>query len=392
MVINFNGGGGSDISLSAITFTANTAVTVSDGGYSAITVNVPTGQTYNIEQSKSVTATTNGTVTIEPSSFNTHYIFVDKVGGGGCYFSVYAESYIPYFAGTKLYRFNYINDETSYIDFFIGSGMTTGDNGNGVTQFSNIDIDDSHWNASDYGNYTLYTGGVLTQLFFSGFSKNNGVVTSYDLPSFDVMSAVTLEVNVPEPVGDGFSLTHPFPSNQNVYLGFTEVFEYTNIRIYFDVEVYYPLDSDENHYYFWSSDDGELSNYRLSVSSGMVEMQMGAESCRVDKEDDNVHIIGQMIYNQGEFTLSLLNVDNGLVGYASGNSMMPNLVLVLLDGFSFANEPIIFNALKVYGDGDLIRDYQRYDEFTIIDNVTQETYLVMGYEVGEIGNTQEEEL
>ena len=167
--------------LSAVTFTTNTAVTISDGGYSAITVNVPqTGSSLNVEANKPYTATTNGNYTITPSSGIT--TVTDRFDSDDdCYYITATTSGYPL---TGRYYLFYIEDEfdssKGQIDVYIENGY--------------LDYDDSDW-----------YGGEIVDLSVSRdidlYIKNaNNNFDWYPLEDFDyhydAMSAVSLNVNV----------------------------------------------------------------------------------------------------------------------------------------------------------------------------------------------------
>jgi len=166
--------------MSAVTFTANTAVTLSDGGYSAVTVNVPqTGTSLNVETNKPFTATSNGNYTITPSSYG-----VVSVYGGTHSFFIKTKGYTDntYIGHIE----NWNNTERIDISWNASNNSLTADTTNwDITDINDIDIDvDSHGNDvleidfDDYGGIWFGDGDTGT--------------------TYDAMSAVSLTVNVPQ--------------------------------------------------------------------------------------------------------------------------------------------------------------------------------------------------
>ena len=170
--------------LSAVTFTTNTAVTISDGGYSAITVNVPqTGSSLNVEANKSYTANTNGTYTITPSSFQ-------LVVNEGIKRITFDASQYP---NEGEYDLGRIYDSSR--DYYIEVEFWNGE----------IDYDDTNWpSGGNYRKYVYRTGDTKMQIEFENLSFEDedvewvGNETGY---TYDVMSAVTLNVNVKQQFG-----------------------------------------------------------------------------------------------------------------------------------------------------------------------------------------------
>ena len=149
-----------------------------ENGYSAITVNVPTGQTYNIEENKPFTATSNGSYTIEPSNWSVSY------SGNGRTIIFEKKGNSSPSAKTLVYDIEYSDNPSSYIEISILP--------NGI-----IDYDDDDWNFSKYGGFSWR---VLNNLYYIEFYDvawiDLDVVTETNEGRYDVMSAVSLNVNV----------------------------------------------------------------------------------------------------------------------------------------------------------------------------------------------------
>ena len=168
--------------MSAVTFTANTAVTLSDGSYSAVTVDVPqTGSSVNIEPNRPFTATTNGNYTITPSSGIT--TVTDRFDSDDdCYYITATTSGYPL---TGRYYLFYIEDEfdssKGRIEVYFANGS--------------LDYDDSDW----YGGDVDWDGYGNNELEVVIYDANNGfgytILSDFNY-SYDVMSAVSLNVNV----------------------------------------------------------------------------------------------------------------------------------------------------------------------------------------------------
>lgn len=165
--------------LGTTAFTINGSYSA-ENGYSAITVNVPTGETYNIEQNKPFTATSNGNYTITPSSGITTVTDRFDSDTDRYYITATASGY-PL---TGRYNIFYIEDEfdssKGQIDVYIENGY--------------LDYDDSDW-----------YGGEIVDLSVSReidlFIRNaNRDFEWYPLEDFDyhydAMSAVSLNVNI----------------------------------------------------------------------------------------------------------------------------------------------------------------------------------------------------
>ena len=168
--------------MSAVTFTANTAVTLSDGSYSAVTVDVPqTGSSVNIEPNRPFTATTNGNYTITPSSgitTVTDHFDSDR----DRYYLTAATSGYP---------------STGYFELFLIEDEFDSSKGRIEVYFANgsLDYDDSDW----YGGDVDWDGYGNNELEVVIYDANNGfgytILSDFNY-SYDVMSAVSLNVNV----------------------------------------------------------------------------------------------------------------------------------------------------------------------------------------------------
>ena len=168
--------------LSATTFTANTAVTLNDGGYSAITVNVPqTGSSANIEPNKPFTATSNGSYTITPTSAST--TVTDRFDSDTDRYYITATT--SGYPSTGHFELFYIEDEfdssKGQIDVYIENGY--------------LDYDDSDWYGGEIVDLSLSTN---IDLFIRNANRDFGWSSlEYFNYHYDAMSAVTLNVNVP---------------------------------------------------------------------------------------------------------------------------------------------------------------------------------------------------
>lgn len=149
-----------------------------ENGYSAITVNVPTGQTYNIEENKPFVVNTNGNYTIKPSSgittINDHFDSdVDR------YYITATTSGYPL---TGKYYLFYIEDEfdssKGQIDVYIENGY--------------LDYNDIGW---DGGEIVDWDTGDRLVLEIRNANRDFGWYPLEDFSyHYDVMSAVSLTV------------------------------------------------------------------------------------------------------------------------------------------------------------------------------------------------------
>lgn len=163
-----------------------------ENGYSAITVNVPTGQTYNIEANHSFTATTNGNYTIKPSDIWS--ITYDHTFARSYDFTI--NGTIPQsFVNDTAYVVRYydeITEEEPIVIIKVGSGNTLYLNKNG-------------WDEDDYGDvyFRLYQGKYRLEFDNDDLDSSEFSIIPYSNgEKYDVMSAVTLSVNVPSSSGD----------------------------------------------------------------------------------------------------------------------------------------------------------------------------------------------
>ena len=157
-----------------------------ENGYSAITVNVPTGQTYNIEQNKPFTATSNGNYTINPSEIWS--ITYDHTFARRYVFTI--NGTIPQsFVGDTAYVVRYDDEDTGEepsVVITIGSGNTLTINKNG-------------WDEDDYGDvdFMLWQGKYRLEFDNDNLHTSDFSIIPYsNREKYDVMSAVTLNVNV----------------------------------------------------------------------------------------------------------------------------------------------------------------------------------------------------
>lgn len=166
--------------LSATTFTANTAVTLSDGGYSAVTINVPqTGTSLNIEANKPYTATTNGSYSIKPSVYTT----VNDSFENGVYRITFEHSGYPTNEVISVLRVEDFSDPTKgYVDISIVRGQ-------------------SSYYIGLWSGGTVYRESLTPlTLRFENANEHYGWVKDVGyIENYDAMSAVSLNVNVPMP-------------------------------------------------------------------------------------------------------------------------------------------------------------------------------------------------
>ena len=152
-----------------------------ENGYSAITVNVQTGQTYNIEPNKPFTATSNGDYTITPSIVSTsvedEYI---ESGGSSIYQLTATTQGYPYVGAFNLFKVIDSEDQSKgYLDIKLVNGSI-------------------YWNSEDwYGGFPHLRGDNVIW-FFGGSSSYTWTPLEDFNYSYDAMSAVTLNVNVPQ--------------------------------------------------------------------------------------------------------------------------------------------------------------------------------------------------
>lgn len=226
--------------MSAVTFTANTTVTLSDGSYSAVTVDVPqtgytqqdldnafasgetvgentiiatfssttattngqygstahplssitvnvpqTGSSYNVELNKPFTATSEGTYTIKPSEIWS--ITYDHTFARRYVFTI--NGTIPQsFVNDTAYIISYYDENTGEepsVRVEIGSGNT-------------LYLNKNNWDEDDYGDvdFYLYQGKYRLD-FDDDLVDSEFSITQYsNKEKYDVMSAVTLNVSL----------------------------------------------------------------------------------------------------------------------------------------------------------------------------------------------------
>lgn len=173
------------------TFTATTATTNGVYGSSAqplssITVSVPTGQTYNVEENKPFTATSNGNYTINPSYI--WQITYDDHIARRYYFTI--NGTIPQSeVGKRAFVVTYYDENTGEepsVGILIDSANT-------------LTINKNNWDEDDYGNvsFVLSQGKYILEFNNGLDSSEFTIMPYYDGEQYDVMSAVTLSVNVP---------------------------------------------------------------------------------------------------------------------------------------------------------------------------------------------------
>lgn len=149
-----------------------------ENGYSAITVNVPTGQTYNIEENHPFTATSNGDYTITPTSasttVNTEYV-PNQYGSGTYILTAYTQGYpsVGLFNLIKVYR---ESNPSDYAILYYKNGRLG-------------------YNLSEWGGSSVNLHNNVYSFYFVGNDCAWSPLEDYTF-SYDVMSAVTLEVNV----------------------------------------------------------------------------------------------------------------------------------------------------------------------------------------------------
>ena len=164
--------------LGTTAFTINGSYSA-ENGYSAITVNVPTGTSYNIEENKQFTANTNGSYSIKPSVYTT----VNDSFENGVYRITFEHSGYPTNEIIEVLRVKDFSDPTK-----------------GDVSISIVRGQSSYY-IGVWSGGTVYRESLtpLTLRFENanehyGWVKDVGYIENYDL-----MSAVTLDVNVPMP-------------------------------------------------------------------------------------------------------------------------------------------------------------------------------------------------
>jgi flagellar biosynthesis/type III secretory pathway protein FliH len=164
--------------LGTTAFTINGSYSA-ENGYSAITVNVPTGETYNIEQNKPFTATSNGNYMITPSSASTS---VNETYNDSTYtISINFNGYPQEGNFSVLDIKDYSNLANGYINVYYLNGFP----------FSQ---------SVGWSGGTIFTEArtaTLLRLRITSANENFGWEKCSDyLEAYDAMSAVSLNVNV----------------------------------------------------------------------------------------------------------------------------------------------------------------------------------------------------
>lgn len=159
------------------------AVTNFDG-WSSVTVNVPTGETYNIEEEKLFTATTNGNYTIVPSTATT---VVDEYYNSDTerYYITATTSNYPSTGYFELIRIDdEFDDSKGYVDIYFDDGR--------------IGYDDSLWYGGEVYEWSWGTTNNEIQLHIKNANRYFGWTRLADFSgvSYDLMSSVTLTVDV----------------------------------------------------------------------------------------------------------------------------------------------------------------------------------------------------
>ena len=166
--------------LGTTAFTINGSYSA-ENGYSAITVNVPTGETYNIEQNKPFTATSNGNYTITPTSASTNVTDRFDSDRDRYYLTATTSGY----------------PSTGYFELFLIEDEFDSSKGSIEVYFANgdLDYDDSDW----YGGEVDWDSYGNNELELVVYDANNGfgytMLSDFNY-SYDVMSAVSLNVNI----------------------------------------------------------------------------------------------------------------------------------------------------------------------------------------------------
>ena len=297
--------------MSAVTFTANTAVTLSDGSYSAvtvdvpqtgytqqdldnafasgetvgentiiatfssttattngqygssahplssITVSVPTGSSINIEQNKSLTATTNGVYNINPSYI--WQITYDHTFARRYDFTINGR--IPYSKlGNKAYTVEYYDENTGEepsVSVCIGSTNT-------------LVILKNNWDEDDYGMVDFrYTQGKYRLEFDDDLDSSEFSIIPYDDgEQYDAMSSVTFNVNVPKIVFADY--IHTETLSANTYEDYIDTGLYPTTGITFRVKGYRMYENGER-IVGWCPDEtthSDSNDFRLFWAGG----------------------------------------------------------------------------------------------------------------------------
>lgn len=228
-----------------------------ENGYSAITVNVPTGTSYNIEENRPFTATSNGDYTITPSTASTtvnahlvnnrYVISIDFNGYPSGYFNVLTiksdndNEYINvYYSGHMPYHnsIGWISDPVSYEQ----------------KSSTQLILHISNANA----NYR--------------WEKNSGFLEPYD-----AMSAVSLNVNVPMP---NIETNKEFTATTNGYYWVAPTSGSVSINDRFD--------SDDDCYYITATTSGYPSVGRYNLF--YIEDEFDSSKGQIDVYIDNGYL------------------------------------------------------------------------------------------------------
>lgn len=228
-----------------------------EDGYSAITVNVPTGTSYNIEENKQFTANTNGSYSIKPSVYTT----VNDSFENGVYRISFEHSGYPTNDVISVLRVEDFSDPTKgYVDISIVRGQ-------------------SSYYIGVWSGGTVYRESLtpLTLRFENanehyGWVKNVGYIENYDL-----MSAVTLDVNVPVP---NIETNKEFTATTNGYYWVAPSSGSVSINDRFD--------SDDDCYYITATTSGYPLGGRYNLF--YIEDEFDSSKGQIDVYIDNGYL------------------------------------------------------------------------------------------------------
>lgn len=335
--------------LGTTAFTINGSYSA-ENGYSAITVNVPTGQTYNIEQNKPFTATSNGNYTITPTSASTNVTDRFDSDRDRYYLTATASGY-PL---TGRYNLFYIEDEfdssKGQIDVYIENGY--------------FDYDDSDWYGGDIVDLSV---SRKIDLFIKDANK---YFDWYPLEDFDyhydAMSAVSLTVNVPQSGSTEKDIVICTSGgcwfNMNYQIEYGDVFEIEHCTFGKDgaVSIF--------HQQYLGGNDGEF--FRIGQSEDDLYLKYFDNSIILYNsfpQSGSVFEDNTIVYSSTEFTVDGNVVSSYTTNYSSEKGTL--IVFANTDdgGDMVENQTAKIGRLKVYAsDGTLKATFEpRLDEFNV---------------------------
>lgn len=337
--------------LGTTAFTINGSYSA-ENGYSAITVNVPTGQTYNIEQNKPFTATSNGNYTITPTSASTTVTdhFDSDNDRFYCTIDVDIDSYpsVGYF---ELVRIEDEFDESKgYIDIYIN---------NGVLDYDNI------WNPRSDADINSYSDSIDIVIYNANRYVDWSPLEYFDY-HYDVMSAVTLVVNVPQSGSTEKDIVICTSGgcwfNMNYQIEYGDVFEIEHCTFGKAGAVSF------SHHQYLGGNNGEL--FRLGEGNDDIYLKYFNNSITLYSPIPQVESVFQdntIVYSSTAFTVDGNIISSYTTNYSSEKGTL--IVFANTDdgGDMVENQTAKIGRLKVYAsDGTLKATFEpRLDEFNV---------------------------